>query len=95
MKFEWDAKKAAANCKNHGISFEDASTVFGDPLAATIQDPVHSTDETRFVTIGMSAAQQLIVVVHTDRADRVRLISARSATRAEKKKYEEGQKRRS
>ena len=90
MKFEWDPKKAAANLRNHGVSFEDAAAVFGDPLAGTIPDPMHSTDEPRFVTIGMTPAERLIVVVHTDRGDRIRIVSARLATRAEKKKHEEG-----
>ena len=93
MKFEWDPKKAALNLKNHGVSFEDASAVFGDPLAGTIPDPTHSTDEARFVTIGVTPEQHLIVVVHTDRDDRIRIISARPATRAEEKKHEEGQDR--
>lgn len=90
MKFEWDPRKAALNLQNHGVSFEDAASVVGDPFAATIPDPEHSTDEARFVTIGVTPAQRLLVVVHTDRADRIRIISARAATRAEKKKYEEG-----
>lgn len=90
MKFEWDPAKAAQNLRNHGVSFEEASTVFGDPLAGSIPDPLHSTDEPRFVTIGVTAARHLIVVVHTDREDRIRIISARPATRAEKKKHEEG-----
>ena len=90
MQFEWDPQKAARNLQVHGVSFQDAASVFGDPLAGTIPDPAHSTEEPRFITIGMTPAQRLIVVVHTDRADRIRIISARHATRAEKKKYEEG-----
>jgi uncharacterized DUF497 family protein len=90
VKFEWDSQKAALNLQRHGVSFEEAATVFGDPLAGTVPDPVHSTDEARFVTIGMTPAQRLVVVVHTDREDRIRIISARPATRAEKKKHEEG-----
>jgi uncharacterized protein len=90
VEFEWDPKKAAANLRNHGVSFEDAAAMFGDPLTGTIPDPMHSTDEPRFVTIGRTPAQRLIVVVHTDLGDRVRIISARPATRAEKKKHEEG-----
>jgi uncharacterized DUF497 family protein len=70
--------------------FLEAGTVFGNPLAGTVPDPTHSTDEARFVTIGMTPAQRLVVVVHTDREDRIRIISARLATRAEKKKREEG-----
>jgi uncharacterized protein len=90
VKFEWDPKKAAANLQKHGVSFDEAAAVFGDPFAGTIQDPTHSTAEVRFVTIGMTPTQRLIVVVHTDRDDQVRIISARPATRAEKKKHEEG-----
>lgn len=90
MRFEWDPKKAAGNMRKHGVSFEEAAAVFGDPLAGTIPDPLHSTDEPRLVTIGMTPAQRLIVVVHTDPDDRIRIISARLATRAEKKKHEEG-----
>ena len=90
MKFEWDPKKAAQNLRKHAVSFEEAVTVFGDPLAGTIPDSTHSTGEVRFVTIGMTPAQRLIVVAHTDRDDRIRIISARPATRAEKKKHEEG-----
>jgi hypothetical protein len=90
VKFEWDRKKAAANLQKHGVSFEEAAAVFGDPFAGTIPDPTHSTEEARFVTIGMTPAQRLIVVVHTDRDGQVRIISARPATRAEKKRHEEG-----
>jgi uncharacterized protein len=90
VKFEWDAQKAALNLQRHGVSFAEAAAVFGDPLAGTVPDPVHSTDEARFVTIGMTPTQRLVVVVHTDREDRIRIISARPATRAEKKMHEEG-----
>jgi len=90
VKFEWDPQKAAQNLRKHAVSFEDAVAVFGDPLAGTIRDSTHSTSEVRFVTIGTTSAQRLIVVAHTDRVDRIRIISARPATRAEKKKYEEG-----
>lgn len=91
MQFEWDPEKAARNLQRHGVSFEEAASVFGDPLAATIPDPEHSTEEARFITMGVTPAQRLLVVVHTERADRIRIISARAATRAEKKKYEEDQ----
>jgi uncharacterized DUF497 family protein len=90
VQFEWDPPKAARNFQVHGVSFEDAASAFGDPLAGTIPDPEHSTEEPRFITIGVTPAQRLIVVVHTDRGDRIRIISARPATRAETKKYEEG-----
>jgi uncharacterized DUF497 family protein len=88
VQFEWDAQKAAENLAKHGVPFDEASTVFGDPLAGTILDPRHSTDESRFVTIGLSTGQRLIVVVHADRDDRVRIISARRATRRERRTYE-------
>ena len=91
MKFEWDPDKAVLNLQNHGVSFEDAASVFGDPLAATIPDPDHSTDELRSITMAMTPAHRLLIVVSTDRADRIRIISARPATRAEQKKYEEGE----
>ena len=88
MKFEWDPDKAEANLAKHGVSFEDASTVFGDPLAGTIADPLHSADEARFITMGHSAAGALVVVVHAERSERARIISARPATSAERKRYE-------
>jgi len=92
LKFEWDAKKARENIKKHGVSFEEASTVFGDLLALTIYDPLHSEEEDRFVTLGESEKRRLIVVSFTDRDDRIRIISARMATRRERKDYEKGDK---
>ena len=91
MRFQWDPKKAASNLNKHGVSFEEATTVFGDRLAGTVSDPVHSSRESRFVTIGQSVNSRLIVVVHADREDDIRIISARMATTREKKKYAEGQ----
>lgn len=88
--FGWDAEKARTNLRKHGVSFEEASTVFGDPLSLTIPDPLHSTDEERFVTIGESSAGRVIVVVHTDRGQALRLISARLATSRERRTYHEG-----
>ena len=76
------------NLQKHGVSFEEAVTVFGDPLATTIDDPDHSVGEFRFVTIGVSHSQQLLVVVHTERENQIRLISARLATRQERRRYE-------
>ena len=90
MRFEWDTRKASANLKIHGVTFEEASTVFGDPLAGTVFDPDHSEDEPRYVTIGESTSKRLIVVVHTERDEATRIISARPAERHEKKKYEAG-----
>lgn len=91
LLFEWDGAKARRNLKKHRVSFEEASTVFGDPLSVTIDDPLHTRVEDRFVTIGQSAWQRLLVVVHADRGDRIRIISARVATRNERVGYEEGQ----
>lgn len=93
LKFEWDAKKARENIKKHGVSFEEASTVFGDLFALTIYDPLHSEEEDRFVTLGESEKRRLIVVSFTDRDDRIRIISARAATRRERKDYEKGDKK--
>ena len=86
--FEWDEKKANQNIKKHGISFEEAATVFGDPFSITIYDPLHSKDEDRFVILGMSNRNRVLVVVHTDRDDKIRIISARKATKKERKQYE-------
>lgn len=89
MKFEWDSAKAKANAKKHGVSFEEASTAFSDDASLTGADPDHSIGESRFVTYGLSSLGRLVVVAHTDRSDRIRIISARLATRAERKLYEE------
>ena len=91
LQFEWDSNKARSNKRKHGVSFEEASTVFGDPLSVTIADPAHSRGEDRFVTIGTSLNNKLIVVVHTDRDGIIRIISARRATRNEKQQYEQRQ----
>jgi uncharacterized protein len=88
MKFTWDRRKDRANLEKHGVSFAETSTVFGDPLAATIPDPDHSEGEARFVTMGFSASNRLIVVSHTEEGDTVRIISAREATSHERKAYE-------
>ena len=90
MQFEWDGNKAAANLRKHGVSFEEASSVFGDPLAITFQDPAHSAGEHRFLAVGVSLRGVPLVVSFVDRGKRTRLISARPATRAERKIYEEG-----
>ena len=87
--FEWDEDKAQSNLYKHGISFDEAQTVFTDPLAITIPDPDHSIDEDRFITIGESDKLRILIVVYTERKKKIRLISARKATRAERKKYEE------
>ena len=88
MKFEWDPRKARENFQSHGVSFEEATTVFGDPLAGTISDPDHSEAESRFVTIGWTANRRLIVVSHIEQGDTIRIISAREATSHERKQYE-------
>ena len=90
LNFEWDGGKAAVNIRKHGISFEEAATVFGDPLSLTISDPRHSEDEERFVIIGRSRQQRLLVVVHTERGENIRIISARLATHREQRDYETG-----
>jgi uncharacterized protein len=90
MTFQWNPNKASSNIEKHGVSFEEAVTVFGDPLATTIADPDHSIGEFRFLTTGQSASQRLVVVSHTEREREVRLISARLATRQEKRSYESG-----
>jgi hypothetical protein len=90
MEFEWDPAKARRNERKHGLPLEEAATVFGDPLAVTFSDPDHSTEELRSLTIGSSSLGRLLIVSHTERAGRVRIISAREATRRERKIYEEG-----
>jgi len=89
MEFEWDQNKVIKNIKKHGISFYEAATVFGDSLSVTFPDPDHSTQENRFIIIGLSNIGRLLVVAHTYRKKRVRIISARKATRHERKYYEE------
>lgn len=90
MDFVWSRAKASANERKHGVSFRESMTVFGDPLSLTAFDPDHSETEDRFITMGTSASGQLLVVVHADRSDRVRIVSARRATRRERKDYENG-----
>jgi uncharacterized protein len=87
-EFEWDDNKAKSNLKKHGVSFEEAATIFNDPEIATIPDPDHSEDEERFVSLGISLIQRLLLVVHAERNERIRLISARKATETERKTYE-------
>ena len=91
MQFEWDPNKAAENLKNHGISFDEASSIFGDPLATTIDDPDHSIGEFRFLTLGYTKNQRLIVASHTEREGRIRIISAREPTPRERSQYESEQ----
>ena len=89
LTFEWDSRKARSNFAKHGVSFEAASTVFGDPRSLTIADPDHSAMEHRQITMGKAYNGKLLVVVHTERGDNIRLISARRANRREQKSYEE------
>ncbi len=86
--FEWDEKKASENLTKHGVSFSEASTVYADPLSRTILDPLHSEAEERFIVLGQSGLQHLLVVVHMYRGDIIRIISARRATSSERKDYE-------
>jgi hypothetical protein len=89
LRFEWDESKAKSNLKKHGVSFEEGVTIFFDPLAVTIADPDHSSREGRFIDVGRSEEGRLLVVVYTERRGRIRLISARRATRRERKAHEE------
>ncbi|HEY0407448.1 MAG TPA: BrnT family toxin [Pyrinomonadaceae bacterium] len=89
-EFEWDREKAESNLQKHGVSFEEAATVFFDSLSLTIPDPLHSNEENRFVTTGLSNQQRQLVVAHAEGDDSLRIISARLATASERKKYESG-----
>jgi uncharacterized DUF497 family protein len=89
MDFDWDEDKAAANFKKHGISFEEAKAVFGDPFSVTIDDPAHSASEYRFVDIGTSNSGMILALAYAERGRTIRLISCRKATKAERKIYEE------
>jgi len=89
--FEWDVDKARKNLAKHGVSFDEAITVFGDPLAVTIHDPDHSDDEERLLTTGLSKGRRLIIVAHMERAKRLRIINAREVTPAERKQCESGE----
>ena len=90
MIFEWNPEKAKSNLAKHNVSFEEASTVFGDPLSDTFDDPDHSIEEQRFIIIGHSETGRLLFVSHTDDGKTVRIISAREVAPAERKQYEEG-----
>ncbi len=88
LEFEWDEAKAEANLRKHGVSFEEALTVFGDPYSLTIHDAAHSEAEDRFVDVGRSTSGRILVVIYTERHPRTRIISARRATAAERRQYE-------
>ena len=96
LVFEWDAKKAKANLKKHKVSFEEAKTIFNDPLLITFPDEEHSEDEERFISIGMAASDRVLLAVHTEREETedlliIRIISCRKATASERRVYEEGE----
>jgi uncharacterized DUF497 family protein len=87
--FEWDPKKAESNARKHGVTFDEASTAFGDPLALLMPDPDHSFGEERYVLLGMSNRRRLVVAAFAERPPRTRLISARRATGQEQRRYEQ------
>lgn len=89
MEFEWDPAKATKNLRKHGVSFAEAATVFGETSSVTAPDPDHSFGEDRYITIGRSDRDRLLLVAHTERGDRIRIISARELTRSEREAYEE------
>lgn len=91
MIFEWDTQKAVSNQLKHGVSFQEAASVLSDFLSVTYHDPDHSTTEHRFITVGTSRSGRLLMVSHTDRGDKIRIISARKTTRSERKQYEDGE----
>ena len=88
IEFEWDLSKAEEDLRKHRVGFQDAATIFRDPLGITIFEPYHSKEEDRYITIGKSLEGRLLIVAHTDRGDRIRIISARELTSAERKAYE-------
>jgi len=89
MRFEWDRRKALLNLKKHAVGFDEAATVFYDPLSVTFDDPDHSSDEQRLITVGFSLHRRLLVVSHVERKSVIRIISARAATAHERRKHEE------
>jgi uncharacterized DUF497 family protein len=93
LLFEWDTNKAKKNMKIHGVSFDEASTAFSDVLSLTIYNPLHSDEEDRLILIGNSCNNRRLVIVHTERRDKIRIISARRATKKEREQYEENAKR--
>jgi uncharacterized DUF497 family protein len=89
LRFDWDPGKARSNEKTHGVAFSEAATAFGDPLSITVPDPDRSLGEARFVLVGLTYMDRLVVVAHAETEDSIRIISARSATRAERQTYEQ------
>lgn len=90
MRFDWDENKAVSNLSKHGVSFEEAKTVFDDPLYIDFYDPAHSDEEDRYLIVGESSQRRLLIASYTERENLIRLISAREVTRSERKVYEEG-----
>ena len=90
LQFEWDTNKAESNFEKHGVTFQEAATVFGDPLSYTFDDSDHSDKELRFLMVGQSSAGKLLIISHTQREDTIRIISARELTKQERKFFEEG-----
>ena len=90
MEFEWDPQKAVKNLRKHGVSFNEAATVFDDPLSITVLDPDHSEDEERYIIVGMSKRGRLLIASHTERSNRIRIINARELDRDEREEYETG-----
>jgi len=93
LEFEWDPAKASENGRKHGVTFEEAATVFGDPMARIFDDPEHSSDEPREIIVGYSEQERLLLVAFTERPPRVRIISARPATRGEQQRHEQNVKK--
>jgi uncharacterized DUF497 family protein len=93
VEFEWDSKKATLNLRKHNVSFDEAATVFGDLLSIAVHDPDHSLEEDRYIVIGMSDHRRVLMVSHTESGERIRIISARTLTRAEREAYEEKTKK--
>lgn len=91
LTFEWDEEKAKQNLKKHKVSFEEARTIFNDPLLLTFPDPDHSENEERYLNIGKSSGDRILIVIHTEREASIRLISCRKATSNERRAYEEGE----
>jgi len=89
MRFEWDRRKAQLNLRKHRVGFDEAATVFYDPLSVTFDDPDHSLDEERLITVGFSLHKRLLVISHVERGSVIRIISARTATARERRKHEE------
>ncbi len=91
MQFEWDPEKAESNVTKHGVSFEEAVSVFGDPLATTVRDTIHSEDEERFLIAGVSSEKRVLIVWHTEGDNGIRIIGAREVTTQERRVYESGE----